>query len=86
MVPYLRSIWMLNPDISAISAMPVAVQLHVVGASVFFFLIPFSRFVHFLVAPFHYILRPYQVVRWYWDRKAIRDTNTPWTVTRPKNI
>ena len=84
MVPYLRSIWMLNPDISAISAMPMAVQLHVVGASLFFFLIPFSRFVHFLVAPFHYITRPMQVVRWYWDRKAIRDTNTPWTTTRPR--
>lgn len=86
MVPYLRSIWMLSPDISGISAMPIAVQLHVVGASLFFFLIPFSRFVHFLVAPFHYISRPYQVVRWYWDRKAIRDTSTPWTTTRPKNI
>jgi len=86
MVPYLRSIWMLNPDISAISAMPVAIQLHVVGASLFFFLIPFSRFVHFLVAPFHYITRPMQVVRWYWDRKKIRDVNTAWTPTRPRKI
>jgi nitrate reductase gamma subunit len=84
MVPYLRSIIALNPDISAVSAMPIAVQLHVVGASLFIFLIPFSRFVHFLVAPFHYISRPMQVVRWYWDRKAIRDANTPWTQTRPR--
>jgi len=86
MVPYLSSIWMFNPDISAVVAMPLAVQLHIFGASLFIFLIPFSRFVHFLVAPFHYISRPMQVVRWYWDRKAIRDTNTPWTTTRPRKI
>jgi nitrate reductase gamma subunit len=84
MVPYLKSIWMLDPDISAVIAMPAAVQLHIVGASLFIFLIPFSRFVHFLVAPFHYISRPMQVVRWYWDRKAIRDTDTPWTTTKPR--
>jgi len=86
MVPYLRSIVFLHPDISAVSAMPLAVQLHVIGAFVFIILIPTSRFVHFLVAPFHYISRPMQVVRWYWDRKAIRDTNTPWTTTRPRKI
>jgi len=86
MVPYLRSIVALSPDISVISAMPIAVQLHVVGAALFIFLIPFSRFVHFLVAPFHYITRPMQVVRWYWDKKAIRDANTPWTPTRPRKI
>ncbi len=86
MVPYLRSIFVLDPNISAVSAMPIAVQLHVIGAFLFILLIPFTRLVHFLVAPFHYISRPYQVVRWYWDRKAIRDANTPWTATRPKNL
>ncbi len=85
MVPYLRSIFMLHPDISAISVMPIVVQLHVIGAFLFIFLIPFTRLVHFLVAPFHYIPRSYQVVRWYWNKKAIRNPNTPWTVTQPKN-
>ena len=37
MVPYLKSIWMLDPDISAVIAMPAAVQLHIVGASLFIF-------------------------------------------------
>jgi len=86
MVPYLRSIFTLDPNISAVSAMPIAVQLHVIGAFLFILLIPFTRLVHFLVAPFHYITRPYQIVRWYWDKKAIRDTDTPWTTTRPKHL
>ena len=62
MVPYLRSIFTLDPNISAVSAMPIAVQLHVIGAFLFILLIPFTRLVHFLVAPFHYITRPYQIV------------------------
>ncbi len=78
---------LFSPDIAAIVAMPLLVQLHVVGAFVVILLIPFSRLVHFLVAPFHYIARPYQVVRWYWDKKVIRDADTPWeeSVKRPKN-
>jgi len=86
MVPYLRSIWALDPNVALMATMPVSVQLHVIGASLFIFLIPFSRFVHFLVAPFHYITRPMQVVRWYWDRKQIRDPKTPWTTTRPRKM
>lgn len=85
MAPYLWSIFTLHPDFSAVSVMPLLVQFHVVGAFLITFLIPFSRLVHFLVAPFHYITRPYQVVRWYWDKKAIRNPNTPWTITKPKN-
>lgn len=85
MAPYLKSIWTLNPDVAAISAMPLLVQLHIVGAFLIVFLIPFTRLVHFLVMPLHYITRPHQVVTWYWDKKKIRDTNTPWTITEPKN-
>jgi nitrate reductase gamma subunit len=84
MVPYLMSITTFSPNIDAISAMPILVQLHVIGGFAIIFLVPFTRLVHFLVAPFHYIFRPYQVVRWYWDKKKIRNTNTPWTVTRPR--
>ncbi len=83
--PYLWSIVKLNPQIEAVSAMPWVVQVHIVGAFVILGMIPFTRLVHFLVAPFHYIWRPYQPVMWYWDRKLIRDPKTAWSEARPKN-
>jgi nitrate reductase gamma subunit len=83
--PYLWSIFKLNPDIEAVSAMPMVIKLHIIGAFLIVLLIPFTRLVHFLVAPFHYIWRPYQKVVWYWDKKKIRDPNTKWSPTDPKN-
>ena len=83
--PYLWSIVKLNPEISAVQAMPWVIQAHIVGAFLILLLIPFTRLVHFLVAPLHYIARPYQQVIWYWDRKQIRSEHTPWSEKRPKN-
>jgi len=83
--PYLWSIFKLNPQIAAVVDMPTAVFVHIVVAFVILALIPFSRLVHFLVAPFSYIGRPYQQVIWNWDRKRIRDPNTAWSNARPKN-
>lgn len=83
--PYLWSIVKFNPQIEAVSAMPWVIQLHVVGAFLILFMIPFTRLVHLLVAPFHYIRRPYQVVRWNRDRKTARSPDSAWTRTRPRN-
>ena len=83
--PYLWSILKLNPNIEVISAMPWVIKLHVVGAFVIVFLIPFTRLAHFLVAPIHYAWRPYQVVMWHWDRKKIRRPDTAWQRVRPRN-
>ena len=85
LTPYLWSIFKLNPQITAVVDMPTAVFVHIVVAFVILALIPFSRLVHFLVAPFTYIGRPYQQVIWNWDRKRIRDPNTAWSDARPKN-
>lgn len=87
MVPYLWSIFTFSPDIAAVAATPLLIQLHIIGAFLIILLIPFSRLVHFLVAPLHYIVRPYQVVRWNWDKKKIRDPEQPWeeVIQRPKN-
>ena len=85
MSPYLWSIVKLSPQIDAISAMPLVIKTHIVGALVILLMIPFTRLVHLLVAPFHYIWRPYQHVVWYWDRKLIRDPKTAWSEARPKN-
>lgn len=83
--PYLWSIFTFQPDIAAVSAFPWMVKLHVIGAYVLVLLIPFSRFVHFLVPPINYLWRPYQQVYWNWDRKKVRKPTTIWTVKRPKN-
>jgi respiratory nitrate reductase gamma subunit len=47
--PYLRSLFRLDPDIAYISAMPVLVKLHIVGAFVLLGLLPFTRLVRPLV-------------------------------------
>ncbi len=83
--PYLWSILKLSPQIDAVSAMPVVIKIHIIIAFSIVLIFPFTRLVHFLVVPLHYITRPYQIVMWNWDRKAIRDPNTPWSPTPPKN-
>lgn len=83
--PYLWSLLTANPEITAVSAMPWPIKVHIVGAFLIIGIFPFTRLVHFLVAPLHYISRPYQRVMWNWDRKAIRDPRTPWSAMRPKN-
>lgn len=85
LTPYLWSLALARPDASVVAAMPLAVKLHVVGAFLLLALVPFSRLVHFVVAPFHYLWRPYQLVIWNWDRKRLRDPATPWSPTRPRN-
>jgi len=83
--PYLWSILALAPKTAAVSALPLIVKLHITFAFVLLLLLPFSRLMHFVVAPFHYIYRPYQRVIWYRNRKRVRDPLTGYTVTRPKN-
>ena len=83
--PYLWSLVFLRPDISAVVALPMVIKLHIFGAFVILFMVPFTRLVHFIVAPLHYISRPYQQVIWNWNRKEIRSTVTPWSKARPRN-
>ena len=85
MVPYLKSILILSPDIAAVSAMPFAVKLHTVSAFVLIGMIPFTRFMHFLVYPFPYLWRSYQYVIWNWDRKKIRTSGKLVNGVRSKN-
>ncbi len=83
--PYLWSLVKLTPETAAVFALPWVIKLHIVGAFAIVLMVPFSRLAHFVVAPFHYVARPYQQVIWNWDRKAIRDPATPWSETRPKS-
>ena len=83
--PYLRSIFSLQPDIAAVSALPWVVKLHIIGAFLIVLLIPFSRLVHILVVPFHYLWRPYQRFVWNWEKDKVRDPRAGWGATKPKN-
>ena len=64
-VPYLRSLFLFNPATSYLATMPWTVQLHLTGAWLIVAAFPFTRLVHALVAPFPYLWRKPEVVRWY---------------------
>lgn len=85
LTPYLRSIFSFDPDISAVAEMPWWIQLHIISAFAIIAVIPFSRFMHFLVAPVDYIWRKYQVVIWNWNRKAIRSSTRHTFGKKPRN-
>jgi nitrate reductase gamma subunit len=63
-VPYLRSIFLLQPEVQRMVELPLAARLHVIGAFVLFAAFSFTRLVHALVAPVPYLWRPLQVVIW----------------------
>lgn len=71
-VPYLRSLFTLQPDVAMIAPLPLTIKLHFLNAWVLVAVFGFSRLVHMLVVPLHYLWRPYQVVVWNWNRKRIR--------------
>lgn len=85
MTPYLWSIFTFSPDVQAVLALPWIVKIHIIGAFLIIGIFPFTRLIHFLVAPLHYIGRPYQIVIWYRDRKLLRNANAPWVIKYPKN-
>lgn len=64
MAPYLRTIFLLNPDISVLITLPVMVRIHVATAFIILGMLPFTRLIHILVYPLHYLFRAYQVVIW----------------------
>lgn len=68
--PYLTSLAIFQPDIAMLEAAPFMVKLHIVGAFVLLALTPFSRLMHVLVMPWHYLVRRPQLVRWYGIRRG----------------
>jgi nitrate reductase gamma subunit len=70
--PYLWSLARFSPETEAVFALPWVVKLHVIGGFLILLLFPFTRLVHFLVAPLHYVARPYQLVIWNWNPRTIR--------------
>ncbi len=64
LTPYLRSIFTFSPDATTIIALPIMVKIHIVSAFVLVGMIPYTRFMHFLVYPFSYLWREKQLVIW----------------------
>ena len=85
LTPYLWSLIRFSPETAAVFALPWVIKLHIIGAYAILFMVPFTRLVHFIVAPLDYLIRPYQQVMWNWDRETIRDPRTAWSAVRPKN-
>lgn len=84
LTPYLWSLVRLSPETGAVFALPWVIKLHVAGAFVILFMVPFTRLSHVIVAPLNYLVRPYQQVIWNWNRKTIRDPATAWNSARPR--
>jgi nitrate reductase gamma subunit len=85
LTPYLVSLFAFNPDVAAVSAMSWLVQVHIFSAFFIIAIIPFTRFMHFLVAPIDYMWRDYQLVIWNWSRKSIRNSTAYFFGKKPDN-
>jgi len=72
LVPYLRSLFTLNPNIEYVAGIHWLVKIHIVNAFLIIGVLPFTRLVHFLILPISYIWRPYQLVVWYADQRKTR--------------
>ena len=54
---------MHKPHLALMVNIPVAFKIHIVVAMVLFIIWPFTRLVHALTVPLHYLFRPYTVYR-----------------------
>jgi len=63
-VPYLRSLFIFNPDLALVTTLPLMIKVHIIGAFSLILLLPFTRLVHFLSVPLEYVWRSPQVVVW----------------------
>jgi nitrate reductase gamma subunit len=62
--PYLRSIFMLQPQPELVANLPWLMKLHAFNFFVFLAIFPFSRLIHIITVPLDYLVRPWQIVIW----------------------
>jgi nitrate reductase gamma subunit len=84
-VPYLRSLWMLDPDLKMIEPLPLVIKLHIINFYLLLIVFPFSRLVHMLVVPLQYLWRPYQIVVWNWNRRRAQ-AHAPQPARQPVGV
>ena len=63
-VPYFWSLVTLSPDMAYVADFPMLFKLHLIGAWLIILALPFTRLMHLLVVPVHYLWRAPQIVIW----------------------
>jgi nitrate reductase gamma subunit len=63
-VPWLISLFKLNPRTETMTILPTVVQVHAMLGFALIALFPFTRLVHVVTVPLTYLWRPVQVVIW----------------------
>ena len=76
--PWFRSLFVLQPDIAAMSRAGLAFQLHALIGMALFTIWPFTRLVHAFTAPLGYLFRPYVVYRSRSAGAATRPVRRGW--------
>jgi nitrate reductase gamma subunit len=76
--PWFRSLFVLQPDVAAMSRAGLAFQLHALVGMALFALWPFTRLVHAFTAPLGYLFRPYVVYRSRTPGAAARPSRRGW--------
>ncbi|TNC43611.1 respiratory nitrate reductase subunit gamma [Mumia zhuanghuii] len=76
--PWFRSLFVLQPDVDAMSAASTSFQVHALVGLALFAIWPFTRLVHAFTAPLHYLFRPYIVYRSRDDVPAARAPRPGW--------
>ena len=80
--PWFRSLFVFQPDITAMSQAGLAFQLHALVGMALFALWPFTRLVHAFTAPVGYLFRPYVVYRSRTGGQANRPARRGWERVR----
>jgi len=79
-VPWFWSLVKLHPDMSTVATLPGFIKVHFVIGFAIILLFPFTRLVHLVMFPIHYLRRPYQVV--IWNHRRSRTTAHSAELTR----
>ncbi|MQA79632.1 MAG: respiratory nitrate reductase subunit gamma [Streptosporangiales bacterium] len=80
--PWFRSLFILQPDIGAMTEAPFSFQLHTLIGLALFAIWPFTRLVHAFTAPLGYVFRPYVVYRTRRPGPASRAPRRGWERTK----
>ena len=60
---WFRSLFYFHPEVKYMVEVPLSFKIHIVSALCLFIIWPFTRLVHALSLPLHYLFRPYTVYR-----------------------
>jgi nitrate reductase gamma subunit len=81
--PWFRSLFILQPDVEAMSQATLAFQLHTLIGMLLFAIWPFTRLVHAFTAPLGYLFRPYIIYRSRTAGTPARPTPRGWEHADP---